>query len=344
MFFINKITTCSFIFIFTISLIACNKKAPAADQNNVNSNDSLTLSEGDTSILINYSSPDADEKILIKFQPEIGKTYYVTNNSTYTSFQSRDTMKSTAVSKKYSKMKLSVLGIEKDQYKIEFTIVDARKSIKGDSISIDYTYGKALADPAADIDRKIEDCMVNTPLTIFMNSSGVGTDILGYEKIIEKVRAIIKAEAPADFKEIPDQYIASQIGAPTDNLENFFIAYPDTAVKIGDTWHITNNTVLQGVPIILTNNYTLADRKDGILYINFNTDIIIDKKQIPENILSQMGNMKFTAYVKGTGEIEEKTGWPLIMKISQGMELSDSFDGHTESSKQTNTGIIRTTQ
>jgi hypothetical protein len=222
--------------------------------------------------------------------------------------------------------------------------VDASKTIKGDSVSIEYNYGKALADPAADIDRKIEDCMVNTPLTIFMNSSGVGIDIKGYDKILDKVKAIIKAEAPETYKEVPDEYIAAQIGTPTDNLENFFIAYPDTAVKIGDEWHITNNSLLQGIPIILTNNYTLADRIDGVIYINFNTTIVIDKKQIPENILSQMGNVKFNAYVKGTGEIDEKTGWPLVMKISQGMELSDSFQGKTEASKQTNSGVIRTVQ
>ncbi|MFI5172429.1 MAG: DUF6263 family protein, partial [Chitinophagales bacterium] len=258
MFFINKIIGVVLIFVLSAFLCACNNKSTPKNEDVAVKNDSLVISESDTSVAVNFSAPGAGEKILLKFQPETGKTYYVTNNSDYTSYQSQDSLSMDATSKKYAKLKLRVLGIEKEQYKIEFTIIDASKSIKGDSMDIEYKYGKALADPIADIDRKIEDCMVNTPLTIFMNSNGVGTDIQGYEKIIEKVKAIMKAEAPAEFKDIPDEYIASQIGAPTDNLENFFIAYPDTAIKIGDTWKITSNSALQGIPIILTNNYTFA--------------------------------------------------------------------------------------
>ena len=226
------------------------------------------------------------------------------------------------------------MGFENDQYKISFTLTDARKSIKDDSSSIEYTYGKALTDPAADVDRQIEDCMVNTPLTLFITSTGEGTDIQGYENIIQKVKAIVGAD-------VPDEYIANSIGTPTDNLENYFVFYPDTAVKIGDTWNISTNSNLQGLPIILTNTYTLADRKDGIAFINFNTVVKIDKTQLPADVVAQMANMQFTAFVKGTGQIDEKTGFPIVMRISQSMDMKDSFEGHTTVSKQSSSSVIR---
>ncbi|MBK7566806.1 MAG: hypothetical protein IPI31_03185 [Bacteroidetes bacterium] len=53
-------------------------------------------------------------------------------------------MKMKATSVKPGKVKLQVLGLENDQYKITSLFTDARKSIKDDSSSIEYTYGKAL--------------------------------------------------------------------------------------------------------------------------------------------------------------------------------------------------------
>ncbi len=329
----KKLVNSIIFFLLCVIIVACNDKS-VSDKEATDKKGSLSLTQNDTAVVVNYNSDIANDKILLKFQPEIGKTYYVENNSNYTSFQSMDTMKMKATSIKYGKVKLQIMGLEKDQYKIGFTLTDARKSIKDDSSSIEYTYGKALTDPAADVDRQIEDCMVNTPLILFITSKGEGTDIQGYENIIQKVKAIVGAD-------VPDEYIANSIGTPTDNLENYFVFYPDTAVKIGDTWNITTNSNLQGLPITLTNTYTLADRKDGIAFINFNTVVKIDKKQLPADVLTQMANMQFSAYVKGTGQIEEKTGFPIIMRVSQGMDMKDSFEGHTTVSKQTSSSVIR---
>ena len=329
----KKLVNSILFFLLSAFLIACKDKSASKNAES-DLKDSLALAQNDTAIVVNYNSEIANDKIILKFQPEIGKTYYIENNSNYTSFQSMDTMKMKATSVKFGKVKLQVLGLENDQYKITFTLTDARKSIKDDSSSIEYTYGKALTDPIADVDRQIEDCMVNTPLTLFITTKGEGTDIQGYENIIKKVKAIVGAD-------VPDEYIANSIGTPTDNLENYFVFYPDTAVKIGDTWNITTNSNLQGLPITLTNTYTLADRKDGIAFINFNTVVKIDKKQIPEDVVAQMANMQFSAFVKGTGQVDDKTGFPIIMRISQSMEMKDSFEGHSTVSKQSSSSVIR---
>ncbi len=92
---------------------------------------------------------------------------------------------------------------------------------------------------------------------------------------------------------------------------------------------------------IRDSTYTLADRKDGIAFINFNTVVKIDKKQIPEDVVAQMANMQFSAFVKGTGQVDEKTGFPIIMRISQSMEMKDSFEGHSTVSKQSSSSVIR---
>ncbi len=337
MFRIHTIKILFCISIILMSVVSC-KQNTTGGKDVPGSADSSAVTSSDTAVSINFSSPVADEKILLKFNPPVGNTYFITNNTTYTAFQSQDTIEMKANSTKYAKIKLRILSKDAGFFKLEFTVTDARKTVKDDSSLIEYQYGKALTDPKADLDRKIEDCMVNSPLVITINGKGEGTDVQGYDDILSKIKAIIKKEMGTD---VPDEYIASQVGTPTDNLENFFISYPDTAVKIGDTWEFSTPSVLQGVPIILTNHYILADRREGLAYVNFTTDIVIDKSQMPKEALDQMQNLKFSAYIKGTGEIDEKTGWPMTMKISQGMELSDEVQGIKAKTKQTSNGVLR---
>lgn len=329
----KKILNSVIIFSLAIGFTAC-KDSVATDNADKGSSDTTATIENDTAVTVNFNNKIANEKIILKFQPQIGKTYYVENNSNYTSFQSMDTLKMSATSKKYGKAKLDIVSKDNNAYNITFTLIDARKTIKDDSTTVNYSYGKPLANGTDDIDRQIEDCMVNSPLTLTLTEQGEGTDIQGYENIIKKIKAIVG-------NDVPDEYIANSIGTPTDNLENYFVFFPDTAVKIGDTWSVATASALQGLPIMLTNTYTLADRKDGIAFINFITKVEIDKSQLPADIIAQMSAMVFSAYVKGTGTVDEKTGWPIEMRISQSMEMKDSYEGHTTSTKQTSSSVIK---
>jgi hypothetical protein len=312
--------------------LGCKKNV--SDDKDKTLNDTSSVANNDTAVIINLDSPIANEEILLRFQPEIGKTYKVESAGNYTINEAQDSAKMTLKSNKYAKVTLRILNRENNDYKMEFLLTDAGETIKSDTSTIVYKYGQPFSDPNADMGRKVEDCLVNSPLTITMNTSGEGIDVQGYDAIIKKVKAIIG-------QDIPDQYVAAQIGTPTDNLENYFITYPDTAVKIGESWDFTAGSQLQGVPIKLKNTYTLADRRDGVAYINFNTVIEIDKSQIPAELLSQMANIKFSAYIKGTGEVEEKTGWPIIMKITQGMSLTDAYEGHVTTSKQVSNTTVK---
>lgn len=328
-----------FILLVMIAFSACKSKT-AGNENKQGGQDTTVVVNGDTTRVINYDSPTADEKIMLQFNPAPGTTFYVTNNTTYTAYQSIDSTDMHATSIKYVKVKVKIISREENKTKMEFTVVDSRKTVKDDSSTIDYAYGKPMADKGDDLDRQIEDCLVNAPLVITMTDDGVGTDIQGYDAIINKIKTLVKDQMGTD---VPDEYIASQIGTPTDNLENFFISYPDSAVKIGDTWHFSTKSVLQGVPITMTNHYVLADRKNGIAYINFNTEVEIDKSQMSPEVIKDMVNLKFSAYIKGTGEIDEKTGWPMLMKISQSLSVADIFQGHPSKSTNTSNGVLRST-
>lgn len=321
--------------LFTTATVFFGCKKNVSNDKDKTNKDSIGVVKNDTAISINLDNPIADEKIILRFQPEIGSKYVVESNVSMSLDESQDTFKISYKSKKYGKVNLKILAKDKENYKIEFVLVDTRENIKTDTTTIDYQYNKPLADPSADINRKIEDCLVNSPLTILMTPSGEALDILGYEAIIAKVKAVVGQQ------NIPDQMIAAQLGTPTEHLENYFLNYPDTAIKIGDKWTIVTASQMQGVPITLTNHYTLADRKDGIAYINFQVDIAIDKSAIPADVAAKMTNIKFSAYIKGTGEVEEKSGWPKLIKVTQGVNLSDEFEGHVTTSKQFSSSVIK---
>lgn len=315
-------------------IFGCKKNV--SDDKDKTLNDSTGITEMDTIVEVNLDNPIAQEKILLRFQPEVGKTYVIENNGSLSMSESQDSLNISYKSNKYGKMQMRVLSKDQENYKIEFTLIDVREVIKSDTSTIEYKYGKALADPNMDLNRKIEDCLVNAPLTITMSPMGVALDIQGYEKILAKVKALLPPN-----QNVPDQYLAANLGTPTENLENYFINYPDSAIQIGDTWTEVTASQMQGVPILLTNTYTLADRKNGVAYINFRTNIEMDEKQIPAEVMAQMTNVKFIAYINGVTEVEEKTGWPKVVRVSQGVDLSDKFEGHTTSSKQTSSSVIK---
>lgn len=326
----NTLTTLSLV---VVLFFAACKKTTTEDKD-TQTTDTPVPSATDTAVAVNMDSPMADEAILLRLQPEAGVVYIVENNSAFSSDETMDTMRIKATSTKWIKSKLVVKGMEEEAVKLEFTITDARKTVKDDSGTLSYRYGKAMSNPDDETNRKVEDCMVNSPLTLLITPRGESTDVRGYDEIIKKVKAIVGAQ-------VPDQMIMANIGSPTDNLEYFFVNYPENPVKIGDTWSFDAPSVLQGVPILLATTYTLADRKDGVAFINFNTTVRVDKSQLPPEMAAEVDKIKFNAGIKGTGQIEEKTGFPLLMQINQFMEVNDTYQGITTSSKQTGSSTIK---
>ena len=101
---------------------------------------------------------------------------------------------------------------------------------------------------------------------------------------------------------------------------------------------------MQGVPITLYTTYTLADRKDGVAYINFTTAISVDKSKLPSDFAAEVDKIKFDAWIKGAGQINESTGFPIVMQVTQAMEVNDDYQGVKTHSKQSGTTTIRLIQ
>jgi hypothetical protein len=119
---------------------------------------------------------------------------------------------------------------------------------------------------------------------------------------------------------------------------------PDTAISIGESWHFTTNSALQGMPILIKSKYTFADRKDGVAYINVSSVISIDKDKLPKELLDKMTTLKVTSYMNGTIQVNETTGFPVHMKMSQSVEISDSYQGVNIYSKETGNTVISQNQ
>ena len=323
-----SIATCS---MFT----ACKQETVKdTDKEHVDSLEALNGGPIDTAVAINMNSPNADESILLRLNPEKGATYTIETSASFFSDESMDTFRMRGNSTKWVKSTLLVKSNDADKVIFEYTLTDARKTVKSDSGTLNYAYGKAMADPNKDIDRKIEDCLMQSPLTLTLDKFGTGSDVDGYELILKKVKAIVGPN-------VPDQVIAANLGSPTENVEYLFITYPEQAVKIGDTWKNDLPSIMQGVPIILSTTYTLADRRDGVAYLNFETAISVDKSQLPAEMAAEVDNIKFNAWIKGTGQVDEKTGFPFLMQVKQSMEVRDSYQGVDTHSKQSGTTTIK---
>jgi hypothetical protein len=332
-----KITVLAGVALLLFATTACRENESKGDGPKPTA-DSTSIIAADTVADINLDHPDAQEKLLLVFNPEPGKTYYYTNTSSYLAYSKQDSFEMKANSSKSVKMKMHVKEKNKeDQFIIEFTLTDVAKTIKSDSARLDYQYGKAMTDKEQDIDRRIEDCLVNSPIILTMNTSGEALDMSGYEVIIAKMKAIIETESG---QKVPDEYIAQQMSLPTENIDNLFIMFPDTAVRIGESWDFISNSELQGMPILIESTYILADRKDGVATINLSSIVSVDKSRLPKEIVEQMGNLKVNSHMNGFIRIEEKTGWPVYMKLSQFVEISDSYMGINTYSRETGNTMI----
>lgn len=330
------------LFAFSLVLItlfnACKKESTKdKDTESSNSTTESTSMNADTAFEINMDNPLADETITLRLNPPKGTVYWIETTASFTSDERIDTMRMKGSSTKWVKSKLTVKENQNDQVIFDYVLTDERKNIKNDSIQLVYQYGKSVSDPDQEINRKIEDCLMNSSLTLTLDKFGTDSNVEGYDAIIKKVKAIVG-------NDMPDQLIAANLGSPTENIEYFFINYPDRAIKIGDTWSKEMPSVLQGVPISLYTTYTLADRKDGVAYINFTTKVAVDKSKLPSDFAAEVDNIKFDAWMKGVGQINESTGFPIIMQVTQSMEANDDYQGVKTYSKQSGSTTVKLIQ
>ncbi len=322
-----------FSIIILAILSACKNKD--ADNDITKTFDTTSINTPDTVASINLSNPVALDEVVITFQPEIGKVYHIVNDATFTSTQSAQGKSYTFKTTSNSKLSMTVKNADEESYKVELVQTAAKITMEDSTMKTEYISGKAADNEYDDMIRKVYDCLLNSPMMLTIKKNAEITDVTGMDAIIKKIKGIVGDS-------IPDEML--QVGDPSENVENLFIILPDSIVKIGDSWDKTIYTVVQGTPMILKNNYTLTDRKNGTAFINMNATVALDKSQIPKEIAEQMNSIKFDGYLKGTAEVDEKSGWTTSAKIEQQVTIEETFQGQAGKTLMEGNIFIRTTE
>lgn len=317
-----------FYSLFAILGVSCRSNAPkeTPGANTADSSGQAMQMEDSAAILpLNHTG----DKVLIQFRPVLGKVYTVENDANFASTQivtglpasdgGSDT--SSSITSAYAKLRMTAKGRDEGgNYKIELVETDAKMSVNNNGEKMDYVAGQPVDDPQADMMRKVYDCLLNSPMSLTMNGHAEILDVNGLDAITRKIKKIVGDS-------IPDEYL--QVGDPSENIENLFIIFPDTAIRIGDSWQKTIYTDVQGTPIILKNVYTLTDRKDGVAYVRLTAEVYLNKEKFPKEMLDQLQNLKFSGFLKGNAEVDENSGWTKKATVEQTVITEQSANGQT---------------
>jgi hypothetical protein len=84
--------------------------------------------------------------------------------------------------------------------------------------------------------------------------------------------------------------------------------YPGTPVAVGDAWTGTAESVLNGVVLVTEDRFQLADRKNGLALVEYQS--VIGSRGTSEAV-------GFSGTQRGWIEIEEATGWVAGFRIEQ---------------------------
>jgi hypothetical protein len=111
-----------------------------------------------------------------------------------------------------------------------------------------------------------------------------------------------------------EQFLSEE--AIKEFTESSMAVYPDEPVGVGDSWNKTLVLTL-GVPMIVENEWTLKQRKDGVGFIDVQSTIKPNLEAKP----MEMGSMKMSYEISGEQqgviEIKESTGQMIRSKLTQ---------------------------
>jgi hypothetical protein len=169
---------------------------------------------------------------------------------------------------------------------IEMTNKRMHMNMNGGPVNMSYDSAKA-----EDAEGPIGQVMGNTigkPLTFKINATGKSVDEAGMKQMLEDMKA--KA-TPAQAVQLDQQFDGMK-----DSLSQMTAALPDHPVDIGDSWKTQFKMATDPTqPMTVDATYTLADRRDGVAYID-----------VDGTMKSPQG---LGGTYKGQLQIDEKTGW-----------------------------------
>lgn len=247
----------------------------------------------------------AAKKIDFQFKLSPDKTYKqeirMVSNTTQTVQGSEMKSKNIVNSVTYMKLKeggdtSGVYSVWYDELSMDIEGGQMNQSFSSDTSSL------AMVDPVSSILAGL----VNEKFDATINTQGKVTYVENLEEIIES--AVGTAGGPqADM--IREQISSSfGDGGFAKNIEMSTRIIPEKPVKIGDSWEIQQYTST-GLPLILTNTFTLKEINNGLATISVKGDMKID----PANAKTTLQGMNATYFMEGTREgelqVEVETGW-----------------------------------
>ncbi len=295
-------------------------------------------------IAIVFNACKSEEKLALKFAPEVAKKYEMTM-STIQDIEMEQMGQKMNI-KNTIAMTYEMLVKEKDANN-NIVIISTFKKIKFVSNN---PSGEMGYDSEKEVDTsnmfsmmfaKIFGGMINEKITIVVSETGEVTKVTGMAAIFDKMTSTNgfdtmpgAAESLASFK---DQFSDEQF---KKNFDESFNILPKTDIAIGETWEIDNNINVMSMDVNTKTKYTLKGMEPEVALVDVTSEFTVNKKA-EENEGMEM-DMKGTQ--TGTMKINRKIGMATDGSITQditaktksmGMEIPMTIKGTiTFSSKE----------
>ncbi|MCY6355232.1 DUF6263 family protein [Clostridium sp. ZS2-4] len=193
------------------------------------------------------------------------------------------------------------------------------KSMANNGQTLEYNSG----DPTADMSdlSKVYSTLIGEEFTVKISEDGKIKEVMGIDKIIEKVLKELNIKNSKQQEEI-QKMIVEQFGdeALTKQVQNITSVYPDEPVKSGDTWE-KKTDVSSEYPLQAESKYTLVESKDKMSEIT--VDSKVKTKDNAEPLI--LGNIKISYDIegtqKGTLNVDEESG------ITKHVEMTHKYSG-----------------
>jgi hypothetical protein len=160
-------------------------------------------------------------------------------------------------------------------------------------------------------------------ITATVDSSGTIIAVSGYEelgaKLIETIYSAdptVKRSAYLQFEKVVGDGIVKQ------NMEQFFMFFPDSAIHVGDTWNISSRQKGE-LPMNVNTRYTLESINDNIAIITAQA-----------KLKSDGGASSIVGYSNAVAELEGTQEGQLQVDMQSGMLISSETDSEIGGSIQ----------
>lgn len=159
--------------------------------------------------------------------------------------------------------------------------------------------------------------LLGQSFSIVLLPNGKIRDIQGIDEIIkgliDQFRPLDEAARASIEKSISEQINDEAIKKMMSQVTDI---YPDKPVGIGDSWS-REVSIYSRLPMILAINFTLKARKSGVAIIEVRSVAKTNPKSEPFEMEGVKLRCNVSGNMKGTMEIEESTGWPIRLRLTE---------------------------